>query len=364
MHLGLQALRAFLETRSEEHALVLVTVTATEGSTYRKAGAMMLIAPDGDFAGLVSGGCLEGDLVGHAQQVLQDGVARRLSYDLKDDDELLLGLGLGCGGAVHLMLQRLERTNRFAPLGPLFKEIDAGHSCRLALVCTSPADALLPLGSAALVSGSGAADGPAELTEWVDAQTANAPARRDDVPSAAGRARRHTIAGSGGDLEVLLLNVTPSPHVLICGAGPDVPPLVQQVLGLGWHCTVLDHREAFAQADRFPAGTRVLCQRPQALAGHPLLDTIDAAVVMTHHVGHDATYLEALSANCPTYLGLLGPRARRERLLDEIGRPDLPVCGPAGLDIGAELPEAIALAIMAQLHAALAGREGGPLPRG
>lgn len=84
---------------------------------------------------------------------------------------------------------------------------------------------------------------------------------------------------------------------------------------------------------------------------------------MTHHVGHDADYLRALKAAPPAYLGLLGPRARRDRLVEETGAESLTVHGPAGLDIGAELPEAIALAIMAEMHAVLTGRQGGPLIR-
>ena len=85
---------------------------------------------------------------------------------------------------------------------------------------------------------------------------------------------------------------------------------------------------------------------------------VDAAVLMTHHLGHDRAYLSQVVEASLSYIGLLGPRARRDRLLDEIGASGVHVHGPAGLDIGAEMPESIALAIIAEIHAFLNRRDG------
>ncbi len=350
MHLGLKTLEAFLRAHSTSPHLVLAVVTATEGSTYRKPGAMMLIGPGGDFAGLVSGGCLEGDLSERARAVIESGDPMTVNYDLQDND-LLFGLGLGCGGSVHLQLVRLDKAQRFEPLESLFAALQAGEHCELALVCATT-DPALPPGSMALAAGGGTGIGMAQLL--------NRLGKGEPGP---GRARYESLETATGSAELLIITITPSPHVLVCGAGPDAVPLVSQVLALGWDCTVADHREAFADPARFPAGANVLCQRPTALEGHPILAQIDAAILMTHHVGHDADYLRALKAAPPAYLGLLGPRARRDRLVEETGAESLTVHGPAGLDIGAELPEAIALAIMAEMHAVLTGRQGGPLIR-
>lgn len=348
MHLGLKTLRDFLLAHAQTPHLVLVVVVATEGSTYRKPGALMLIGPEGDYAGLVSGGCLEGDLTERARSVMTTGTPMRVHYDLQDDD-LLFGLGLGCGGAVHLQLVRLEAAQHFEPLGSLFDALQRGDHCQLALVCES-SDPFVPEGSMALASSGGARVGAPQILECLDGDKADS-----------GPVHREVHAGNAGNLDLLVMTVTPSPHVLICGAGPDALPLVRQVLALGWNCTVADHRDTFADPARFPAGTRVLCQRPESIKGHPILEQIDAAVLMTHHLGHDADYLRALHARPPAYLGLLGPRARRDRLIEEAGVASLAVHGPAGLDIGAQLPEAIALAIMAEMHAVLTNRQGGPL---
>jgi xanthine/CO dehydrogenase XdhC/CoxF family maturation factor len=364
MNLGLGPLAAFLDANRDAPALVLATVVATEGSTYRKPGAMLLSNPAGEFAGLISGGCLESDLVARAREVLETGEPARLSYDLKDDDELVLGLGLGCGGAVHLLLQRLVPANDFAPLGPLFDRLDAGRRCQLGLVIEGAR-----LGESALVDEHGGAWGPEPL---VRALAAAPPPR----PGRSGRARSVTLetaaatgASSSRELSasterMLCVDVQPTPRVLVCGAGLDALPLVAQVLALGWRCTVTDHRPASLAEERLPAGAETVCVRPDRLGENVELTAFDAVVVMTHHVDHDASYLAQLAEHPLSYLGVLGPRARRNQLLQAIGRPELTVRGPVGLDLGAELPESIALAIMAEIHAVLAGRQAGSLDHG
>lgn len=164
-----------------------------------------------------------------------------------------------------------------------------------------------------------------------------------------------------GKLEVLLIPIMPPPAILICGAGHDAVPVARLATEMGWNCTIVDHRSGFACADRFPAGCDVLVLQPAEINAQVALDRLDAAVLMTHHLGHDRQYLsQVVSANVP-YIGLLGPRARRDRLLGEIGAEDVHVYGPAGLDIGAEMPESIALAIVAEIHAFLNRRDGNML---
>jgi xanthine/CO dehydrogenase XdhC/CoxF family maturation factor len=130
---------------------------------------------------------------------------------------------------------------------------------------------------------------------------------------------------------------------------------------MGWDCTVVDHRPGFARPDRFPAACKVEVLQPRELSRQIDLKQVDATVVMTHHLGHDRSYLAQVVEASLTYIGLLGPRARRDRLLNEIGATDARVNGPAGLDIGAELPESIALAIISEIHACLNSRDGSML---
>lgn len=352
MHLGLDQLSEFFDLHREAAHLVLATVIGTEGSTYRKAGAMLLVAPGGEHAGLISGGCLEADLVQHAAPVFEDGIARRLDYDLHDDPELLLGLGLGCGGDVHLLLQRLDRERGFGFLPVLFNAQAGGQAATLALVST--ADGPLALGDFALL----AADGTFVGNPALRAALAEGGSSPDGQRWSWARCEIDEQAQS-----VLLLRLEAPPHVLVCGAGVDAVPLVRQVRALGWRCTVTDHREAYARPERFPPGTAVLQQRPSRLADAVDLGSVSAAVVMSHHLGHDEDYLRCLLAQPLPYLGLLGPRRRRRQLADCIGVDPALIRGPAGLDIGAELPAAIALSIVAEIHAVLNHRDCAPLGR-
>ena len=113
MQLGLGPLFEQLE-RAPDAPYVLATVIGTSGSSYRKSGAMMLLTPGADPVGLVSGGCLEGDLMGHANAVFGDGDRRFVSYDLSEDAADLWGLGLGCGGAIEVMLEIASRISALA----------------------------------------------------------------------------------------------------------------------------------------------------------------------------------------------------------------------------------------------------------
>jgi xanthine/CO dehydrogenase XdhC/CoxF family maturation factor len=161
--------------------------------------------------------------------------------------------------------------------------------------------------------------------------------------------------------------LAPAPHLLICGGGPDAQPVVASARALGWCVTVADHRPVYAVATRFPGAEVKLIQAP-LLRSAVELDGCHAAVVMSHHFSSDGAFLRELAqAGRPAFVGLLGPAARRARLVRELGvdmevlRPRLR--GPVGLDLGAVTPEGIALAIVSQIHAWLAGRAGPSYPQ-
>ena len=141
----------------------------------------------------------------------------------------------------------------------------------------------------------------------------------------------------------------------------DKDPVVRTLSGLDWEVIVVDHRPAFAKPERFPPKCTVIQGRPEYMNELVNLDGIDAAVVMSHHLENDSVYLAQLASREIRYIGCLGPRARRERLKDMAACPERRVFGPVGLDIGAELPESIALSLVAEIHAVLNQRSGLPL---
>lgn len=363
MHLGTPALLEFFRRHRDDDSLVLATVIATEGSTYRKPGAMMLMARGGAYEGLISGGCLEGDLLHHAAAVFASGEPSLVTYDMHADEELVWNLGLGCDGVIHLLLQRLDRERDF----DFMEQLEACHGARrpVLLALVTQADGVLPLGASGLVDSSDISVGSAKLCSLLEDlcdpwRNPGRDPKRDQWPS-----WRCQTVRLGPDLEAsaVVVNIPPRTRVLICGAGPDAVPMARAFAELDWEVLVVDHRPAFARADRFPRGCTALCSRPERMA--QILDpaSLDAAVIMSHHLENDAAYLAAVAPHGLRYVGVLGPRARRDRLCEMAGCGERPVFGPVGLDIGAELPASIALSVAAEIHAVLNRRDGQCLTR-
>ena len=296
---------------------------------------------------MISGGCLENDLLHHAADVFSEGIPRHITYDMHADEELVWNLGLGCDGVIHLLLQRLERDDNFG----FFEQLDMSHEARcpsvLALVTNS--DGNPTVSTAALLNQSDISVGDEDLVDILRQSL-------EDWP--AWRTRYERIIHKGSEIEILLIHLPVQTRVLICGAGPDAVPVARMLAELDWDILVVDHRPAYARQDRFPGKCKVLQARPGQLAEIIGPGEIDAAIIMSHHLENDAEYLRQLANHEVPYVGALGPGARRNRLREMADCEERDVFGPAGLDIGAELPESIALSIVAEMHAVLNQRDG------
>ena len=342
----------FERERAADRALVLGVVLETAGSTYRKPGALMLIAADGNYSGLLSGGCLEGDLREHAESVRASGTPRVISYDLRGPDDLLWGLGVGCEGAMKILLMRVARSNDWQPLAHLSSELAAHRATAVGLIVEST-NASSAAGGVILMDGESAG---AALNGRSVLQSMLADAARD---RAVGWMDSHEHGA-----RIFALPLTLPPRILLLGAGPDTLPIVDFASRLGWKVTLADHRSAYAQADHFPTAERVVQSRPEELPSVVDLSGYAAAVVMSHHLPSDLAYLRVLAASSIPYVGLLGPAIRREKLLSDLGddasrlRPRLHA--PVGLALGGRAPESIALAIVSEIHAFVHDARGRP----
>jgi xanthine dehydrogenase accessory factor len=337
----------FERERAAGRALALGLLVHTAGSTYRKPGALMLIAANGEYSGLLSGGCLESDLREHARTVIVSGEPRAVHYDLRTPDELLWGLGLGCEGAMHILLLRAGPENDWQPLAHLAGAL-AAHVATAIGVVTESARADLPVGTLALPSGAPRRSStPALETPAVHAALAQC-ARAGQVG---------WVEGHSPSWKLFVAPLSLPPRILVLGAGPDAAPLVDFAARLDWKVTLVDHRPAYAVAAHFPSAEHVIQARPEALREALDLTRFSAAVVMSHHLPSDLAYLHSLAETSIPYVGLLGPAVRREKLLSDLGaaahrlRPRLHA--PVGLPLGGRTPESIALAIVAELHAFL-----------
>jgi xanthine dehydrogenase accessory factor len=351
--------RRIIETfdrwRSASQPVALATVYDTLGSTYTKAGHRIVIAADGSYSGLISGGCLEGDLAEHASRVLESRNALPLTYDLRDEVEDVFGLGVGCNGLIRVFIQPLLPAEDYQPFAALRDLYDAPEPSLSATVIETTLGGI-PAGATFLLSEDGACK---SLSENADARSFSELLRaQSDARRSAGRTARFIRINGHG---VLIAPILPIPRLLILGAGLDSVPLVRMAAELGWYVDVVDHRPAYLERDDLSAADTLRLVDPRQPA-----DTLgqasryDAAVVMSHHLETDAAYLRTLAASDLRYVGVLGPPARREKLLEKLESdfPDLRgrLQGPIGLDIGGGGPEAIALSILAELQSVFGGR--------
>ncbi len=333
----------FKERKLNDQPLALVTVFETAGSTYSKAGAQMLIDGDGHYCGMLSGGCLEGDLVERARSVINTATSETASYDLSADDELW-GLGVGCDGTMHVLLQPLSPETDYQPFAGIADILEGDEPATLAIVVSAESSSINTGASLLLQNGR-------ELGFGMNDTAARSIANKIDKKRS-GRTRR--VQTPDGKCVVLYARIEPPPSLLILGAGLDSEPVVRIASELGWRCTVVDHRPAYLESRSYPDPTRNLCCPADECSQKVGLGRFDLAIVMSHHLASDRAYLRQLAGSDIAYIGLLGPAGRRERLMDELadvadalkGR----LHGPAGIDLGGRGPGPIALAIVAEMQ--------------
>lgn len=333
--------------RARSLEMALVTVYETIGSTYSKAGHRILIAANGEHEGLVSGGCLEGDLAERARGVVARGRSEAVTYDLRDEADELFGLGVGCNGLIRVLLQPLSTETGYEPFASIAACLLGDARGAIATIVESLEPGLEP-GATLVVSGEALARPFGLPRHWLDRLRPGA-----DAAVRSGRASLERHDGSS----VLYAPIDPVPRLLLLGAGLDAVPLVNMASELGWRVSVADHRPAYV-ARGFAAAEKVLLVDADHVAAEIALERFDAIVVMSHHLATDEKYLASLAACGAPYVGVLGPPARRKRLLEALGAAGSALAprlkGPVGLDIGADSPETIALSILAEINRTLA----------
>jgi xanthine/CO dehydrogenase XdhC/CoxF family maturation factor len=341
---------------------ILATVAAVEGSSYRRPGAAMLLAPDGRRAGTVSGGCLEAQVASRAWWLTAGGPTVQRYSTAEEDGER--PFGSGCGGVVTLLLERR------ATAGPLLAALERAFERRTPLAVATVLDGA-QIGRRAFAglgndpAGVAQAGGDA-LKDWAERSLAERVAMNE------------TVAIGGGEARVWVDYRPARPGLWIYGAGDDAQPLAHLAKELGWFVAVADGRSQLATRARFPLAdeARVLPagEMPTACGLMPQ----DAAAVMSHSFDQDARALAALLAldAAPAYIGVLGPRRRTRELLGEAARLlGVPadeaaaqierwlarLHAPMGLDLGAESPETIAFSVLAEIQKTLTGATALPL---
>lgn len=321
----------------DEANWVLGAVIHTRGSVYRKTGALMLLSDAGHQLGLLSGGCIESDLLLQARKVVALGKSRRVVYDAADDSNIAWRLGIGCGGAAEILLHPCAAQNDFLQLPAVLACLQQQQACHYSLQLDEAHASFTPC--------------PRKFSQR----------QHGNVQSTAAMAE-HTNRAE----KILATLINPLPHLLILGSGVDLIPLCQLALVLGWRVTLADQRLNSAKRENFPAGITAVNFSAAELP-NDLLQQIDGVVIAHHNMGLDAAAVAALQAHELTnpYIGLLGPAKRKAEVLAAAGLSEAQlryaIAGPMGLALGGDLPESIALSVLAECHAKIFGSSAVPL---
>ncbi|MBM0745063.1 XdhC family protein (plasmid) [Phormidium sp. CLA17] len=351
-------LNAFEQSQRQGKAAFLATVVGTQGSTYRRPGARLFITDDGETVGLVSGGCLERDLFEHTQ-LMQDNRPKIVTYDHTATEDILWGFGLGCTGTVQVLVEPLNPPHdsltflaqcwRDRVPGVLVSIIQVeGSATQLGACLTLTSDSISVLGKTE--------------PDLIDAIIPDAQSVLQHQQSVV---RQYELATRR--VQVLLEFIQPPIPLLIFGAGQDAMPIAEFAKTLGWHVTVIDCRANPLSYQRFASSDQVILTRRDTL-DRLAIPTGAVAVIVTHNYYDDLETLRVLLPASIHYIGLLGSKQRTKRLLQELQQETIytevqlsKLYAPVGLDIGAEIPAAIALAIVAEIQAVLSGRSGNSL---
>jgi xanthine dehydrogenase accessory factor len=354
-------IRAFDEAQKRGRQTALVTLVHVDGSSYRRPGARMLVTDEGQLTGAISGGCLEGDALRKALYVMNQQKTMLVTYDTMDEDDARLGIGLGCNGIIQVLIEPVNTTVHNNPVA-LLKSI-AGKRQKAVLVTLfslqnrkdeQPGTCLLLKED--------------EMISSVDHDSFFKEVLLQDVQHAMidqNASFKNYVSGTQ-NITAFIECIQPPVSLVVIGAGNDTMPLVEMAGIIGWETIVVDGRVNYAKQERFAGACRVLVSRPENVLEQLAIDDQTVFVLMTHNYNYDLAMLKALLQKNVVYIGSLGPKKKLDRMLDELKEEGIEltkgqlanIYGPSGLDIGAETPGEIALSILAEIKAVLAGKQG------
>lgn len=315
----------------EEEEAVLATIIDVQGSAYQKEGGQALIFPSGDVVGIISGGCVESDLTEYAKLVLEEGRAKKLSYDFRWSEDDVFGLGVGCDGIVTVFLQPFSpKKNRHIAeqlVQASQRRLQTTKSYLANTIVESSDEKRYPLGF-----------------EWQEeAETEYTSSVKN-------------VTLNGAEVSIFQEYVQPLPHLVIIGAGADAGLLAQGAIALNWRVSVVT-QSLTPLSKSFHLCEHIPVQRGEY--GRLDLEKDAFVVIMTHNLELDFLALQVLLPLKFNYLGLLGSRKRRQLLLDQLSKQGtgmdellrINLYSPVGLDIGAKTPEEITVSILSELIA-------------
>jgi xanthine dehydrogenase accessory factor len=338
----------------------MATVVKVWGSSYRSPGARMLITDDGKWVGSISGGCLEGDALRKARQVMSNNIPVTVTYDTREESNQKLGIGLGCNGIIDVFIEPVQSEYENGIIN-LFKTIVASNQPHVLATITS-SSSLEISGERLLID--------SHLTTLVkfSNEVINEALMKDTLDILAKKkSESKSYYVDGMQIRVFIELIQPCVSLILFGGGFDARPVSQLAKSLGWNVLVTDECVAHIAPVFFPSADKLsLCNRSFIDRDFNITE-FTACVLMSHNYEYDRDVLIKLLTTPSPYIGILGPRKRFDKMLEEFNKMDIKLTSgdierihsPIGLDIGAETPDEIAVAIIGEIQGKFSNRSGG-----
>jgi xanthine/CO dehydrogenase XdhC/CoxF family maturation factor len=348
-------IKAYESAKVKQLKVALATVVQVDGSAYRRPGARMLITEAGELTGAISGGCLEGDALRKAQTVIFQQESMLVTYDTTDEDDQKFGIGLGCNGIIHVLIEPIDFQDELNPIALLEQAVSDRELGILATVFSVKNARSTQIGTRLLKKASifkRKIDGiEAALLEKIEAELASFSSSKNQILMLD---EAHSIF-----IEV----IHPPIQLLLFGAGNDTIPVTKMANLLGIEVILIDGRANQATESRFPTVSKIIVSPAETALEGIEVDARTVAMLMTHNFEYEAEVLERLLSKNLPYLGILGPKKKSEKLHERLTSKGLRfdwsnVYSPIGLDLGAENSEEIALSALSEIKAVLAGKMG------
>lgn len=348
-------LTAYDKQHNSQKPCALATVTEVEGSSYRRPGARMLVTDDGHLTGSISGGCLEGDALRRARCVMLTGKSEIIVYDSTDiEEDLQHGAQLGCEGTIHILLESVDYSDTNNPVELLRKTSRQDNAVVLITILSAKNSIQDLVGKRFLIANN--KEQQMNLTGNSSADQLILNDALEILSSDQSLTQNYSVGQETA--RIFLEVILPAPQLTVYGAGNDAQYLVRMAVGLGWRVHVIDGRPPQATVQRFPEAESVQIVKLSDLEKQQF--SPGYAVLMSHNYHYDFAVLKQLASFKPVnYIGILGPRKKTDRLLDDLRKAGIELTeqennrlyGPVGLNIGAETAEEIAVSVMAELLA-------------
>ncbi|MFB9075978.1 XdhC family protein [Flavobacterium procerum] len=349
-------LKAYSEEKKTAKKCALATVVKVEGSSYRQAGARMLVTEDGILTGAISGGCLEGDALRKALLSINQKQNKLVTYDTNNEDDAEIGLQLGCNGIVHILFEYIDNESNINPI-QLLQELELERKEAVVVTVFSLKRNASQIGTTLFFR----KDSP--VLNYNNDVLSLIPDVKEVLETKTSIVKK--LQEENGN-EALIEYIKPSISLVIAGAGNDIQPLVKIAAVLGWKITIKEGRATHATKKRFPKADDIFIVKSQEFLENIVVDDQTYFLLMTHNYKYDLAVLKALLTTDCHYIGILGPKSKFNRMLDDLLKEEVAVNeeqlrrihSPVGLDIGAETSEEIALSIIAEIKAFASQRTG------